>query len=206
MEHYITRRKVLSDACHAILKEMYMRAQPPADIDVYAECYKRGVLDKDKDRVYEWHYLPQEVQVQILDDYLEAYNANDQFKYWTENLLNLLKEGGYQTVYEDVFKTGEKVRSAKPTEKLDKIIGKESAEKVYDLINKFLDFYQLNGDELTLRGIVFNSPTTNPKTVKEKWKDIVIDDSVYKGYKDQDWDYTYKDYYDGEITGNIEED
>ena len=196
--NYITRDKVLSEAVNKLLEEMYRRAQPPVDINKYIQQYKDGTLDKDKDHVEDWHYLPMEVQTQIINDYLRAYGAEDQTRKQFEWLIHLFKEGGLKTVYRDMFDTGEKVRTADNTPKLDEIIGEENAQQVYELINDFLGFYRTNHDEWAIRSIIWYCPTTNPETVIEKWGEGVIDDSVYKGY-DGEWDYTYKDYIDGKI-------
>lgn len=203
MSNCITRSKIICEACERMLKEMYLRAQPSINIDNYTKAYKEGKLDKDKDRCYEWHYLPVQVQRQIVDDYLEAYNANDQMKYWLERLIDLFKNGGHRTVHKDIFGTGELVRTGEKTEKLDELIGKDNAEKVYKLIEDFLNFYRTDLDECSIRFTIFQCPTTNPKTVEDKWN-IKIDDSVYKNEYGE-WDYADKDYFDGKIT-NCEED
>lgn len=199
MKYYIDRNDIIEEACHRMLKEMYMRAQPPVDIDDYIAKYKDGTFDKEKDRCYEWHYLPSEIQNQIVEDYLKAYNANDQMREYFGWLLDLFKNGGYRTVYKDVFGDGKETRSAEETEKLPELIGEENAEKVYNLIKDFLGFYRRNLDECSIRWTIMQSPTTNPDTVKKHWgEDFKIDDSVYKN-SDGEWDYTYKDYYDGKI-------
>ena len=201
MANYISRREILGEACDRMIREMYMRAQPSVDINIYIDKFKSGELDPEKDRVYDWHYLPMEVQSQIVQDYLNAYGANDWLKRACEFLLELFKEGGRRTVYEDLFNTGEAIRSSEQTEKLDELIGNENAEKVYKLMNDFLGFYRTNLDEHTIRAAIFQCPTSNPKSVIEKWgPDFKIDDSVYKGYNDEDWDYAYKGYYDGKLS------
>ena len=201
MSNYITRNKVIAEACTNMIKEMYRRAQPPVDIMLYEGCYKKGILDPNKDRCYEWHYLPEQVQRQIVEDYLDAYGANDWLKRACEFLLRNFKEGGYRTVYKDIFNDGQKVRTSEETEKLDELIGKENAEKVYKLMDDFLGFYRTNMDEHAIRGAIFKCPTSNPNTVIEKWgPDFKIDDSVYKD-EDDEYDYRYKDYIDGKCNG-----
>ena len=199
MKYYIDRSDIIEEACHRMLKEMYMRAQPPVDIDDYIAKYKDGTFDKEKDRCYEWHYLPSAIQTQIVEDYLEAYNANDQMREQFKWLIDLFKNGGRRTVYKDIFNDGKEVRTSEETEKLPELIGEENAEKVYSLINDFLGFYRRNRDELSIRWTIMQAPTTNSNTVKEHWgQDFEVDDSVYKN-NDDEWDYTYKDYYNGEI-------
>jgi len=199
--NYITRDKVIAEACTNMIKEMYRRSQPTADIMVYEELYKKGILDPNKDRCYEWHYLPEQVQRQIVEDYLDAYGANDWLKRACKFLMENFKEGGHRTVYKDIFGTGELVRSGEETEKLDELIGKENAEKVYGLMEDFMGFYRTNRDEHAIRGAIFKCPTSNPHTVIEKWgSDFKIDESVYKD-EDNKYDYKYKDYIDGECTG-----
>lgn len=198
--NYITRNKVIAEACTNMIKEMYRRAQPSVDIMLYEECYKNAILDPNKDRCYEWHYLPEQVQRQIVEDYLDAYGANDWLKRACEFLLRNFKEGGYRTVYKDIFNDGKKVRTSEETEKLDELIGKENAETVYKLMEDFMGFYRTNMDEHAIRGAIFKCPTSNPKTVLEKWgPDFKIDDSVYKN-EDDEYDYRYKDYIDGACT------
>lgn len=202
MSNYITRDKVIAEACTNMIKEMYRRAQPSVDIMLYEECYKKGILDPNKDFCENWHYLPAQVQRQIVEDYLEAYGANDWLKRACEFLMRCFIEGGHRTVYKDIFGTGEKVRTGEETEKLDELIGKENAEKVYKLMEDFMGFYRTNMDEHAIRGAIFKCPSSNPETVIEKWgPDFKIDDSVYKGYDGEEYDYTYKDYIDGACTG-----
>lgn len=207
MSNYITRSKVLERACHDMIREMYLRAQPAVDIDTYEECYRRGILDPERDRCYEWHYLPMEIQSQIVNDYLGAYCADDQFKKWCEFLMNNFKNGGHREVHRDVFGTGEMVRTSEKTEKLNELIGDDNADKVYSLINDFIGFYRTNMDEHTVRCAIFQCPTSNPSTVIARWgDDFKIDDSVYKGWDEESWDYTYKDYYDGVCQGDAYRD
>lgn len=199
--NYITRDKIITEACTNMIKEMYRRAQPSVDITLYQECYKNGILDADKDRCYEWHYLPVQVQQQIIEDYIKAYGANDWLKTACEFLIEVFKDGGRRTAYKDIFGTGERVRTSEKTEKLDELIGNENAEKVYKLMNDFMGFYRTNTDEHDIRMTVFWCPTSNPKTVIEKWgPDFKVDDSVYKN-ESGEYDYTYKDYIDGTCTG-----
>ena len=199
--NYITRDKIITEACTNMLKEMYRRSQPSVDITLYQECYKNDILDADKDRCYEWHYLPEQVQRQIVEDYLEAYGANDWLKRACEFLMDVFKNGGHRTAYKDIFGTGERVRTSEKTEKLDELIGAENAEKVYKLMNDFMGFYRTNTDEHDIRMTIFMCPTRNPKTVIEKWgPDFKVDDSVYKD-EDDEYNYKYKDYIDGTCTG-----
>lgn len=199
MEKWISRRKILAEACERMIKEMFMRAQPPVDIDIYKQAYKLGLLT-EKDKFFEWHYLPEEIQLQIIEDYLNAYSAQDHMDEQYKQLVKFFKEGGMRDVYKDVFGNGEKIRTGEETEKLHELIGEENAEKVYKLMDELNGFYRTNLDECTIRWQILNySPTSNPQTVIEKWGDKVkIDDSVYKGYDNETWDYTYKDYYNGE--------
>lgn len=201
--NYVTRRDVIRRACDDMITEMYHRAQPSVNIKSYEEMYRLGVLDKDTDRCYEWHYLPEAVQRQIVDDYLDAYNLRDQFRLQLEKLLDLFRNGGHRTVFKDIFGTGENVRTGEETEHLDELIGEDNAKTVYSLIDEFLMFYRTNMEEMQLRSAIFSCPTSNPNTVRERWGDkFIIDESVYKN-QDDEYDYHYKDYIDGRITGEM---
>ena len=115
--------------------------------------------------------------------------------------MEIFKDGGHRTAYKDVLGTGERIRTSEKTEKLDELIGNENAEKVYKLMNDFMRFYRTNTDEHNIRMTIFMCPTSNPKTVIEKWgPDFKVDDSVYKN-ESGEYDYTYKDYIDGTCTG-----
>lgn len=200
MSNYITRRKVISEAYDNMIKEMYRRAQPSIDYTVYEEKYKNGTLDPNKDFCENWHYLPEQVQRQIVEDYLEAYGANDWLKRACDFLMHCFKNGGHRTVYKDIFGTGEKVRTGEETEKLDELIGKENAEKVYKLMEDFMGFYRTNLDEHAIRSGIMYCPTSDADKVEAHWG-IKINDDVYKGYDGEEYDYTYKDYIDGKCTG-----
>lgn len=190
-----TRREVLEQAYNECLFEMYRRAQPSVNLQEYIDKIESGELSKDS-RIYEWHYLPNEVMKQIFDDCVHAYSAEDHFRKTLEFLLEDFKEGGYRTVFKDVFNTGEQTRTAEKTETLPELIGEENAEKVYALINDFLGFYHTNTEYFMLVGLIMQAPTSNREVVEKKWG-IEIDDSVYKN-RDGNWDYTYYDYIDGE--------
>lgn len=188
MKRVITRQDVLSNATHDMLRNMYKLATPSGDFDEYIEKFKTGELDPEKDRIYEWHYLPEAVQREIVEDYLDAYGANDWLKRSCEFLMRNFKEGGHRTAHKDVFGTGELVRTSEDTEKLNELIGDENAEKVYKLMDDFMRFYRTNLDEMTIRGAIFSAPTCNKETVIEHWgDDLVIDDSVYED-SDEDYD------------------
>lgn len=198
MCNWISRRQVIEEAQERLLKELYRRAQPPADIMEYSKKYQSGELT-EKDRCYEWHYLPHEVESQIIEDYLEAYNANDQMKEYFTWIKELFLKGGYRTVFKDIYGEGKEVQTGEKTEILPELIGQENTDKVIKLIDDFLGFYRRNLDECAIRWVCMQGPTSNPKTVEEHWG-IKVDDSVYKDYDDENWNYSYKDYIDGKIT------
>lgn len=201
-EHWISRRDIIAKAQHDLIREMYLRAQPSVDIDDYDF---NALTKEEKEHFQEWYYLPIEIQNQLVDDYLEAYAAEDPMKMWFNWLIERFKEGGHRTVYKEIFKPGEKVRTGEETEKLDELIGAENAEKVYKLMQDFMGFYRTNMDEHTIRGAVMFGPTPTADTVEAHWG-IKVNDDVYKGYDGKMWDYTYQDYINGKITFQPDEE
>jgi hypothetical protein len=87
---------------------------------------------------------------------------------------------------------GESVRTAEKTPSLEWVIGKENAQKVFDLIKDIKDFYKFDKDEAQFDFNVYLgcSPTSNAETVKEYWKsqgiDIEIDTTELS--EDQYWE------------------
>lgn len=187
----LNRQSIISEAIDRCLTEMYEKAQPSADWHEYLELAKQGKIGKDE-RVFERHYLSQTQFEYILDKYKKAYRCVNE---WTSNidfLVNCFKEGGLKDVWVEKDDQYSGYRSAEETPTLDNLIGKQNADKVYQLIKDLENFYHFDRDEeiFSVNVALGCSPTSNAKTVKEYWAsqgiDIEIDETPLS--KDDYWE------------------
>lgn len=190
----LNREKIIDQAFHDCVKEMYARSQPPADYDQLLEDFKNGKIGKDE-RVYERHYLSSEEFKYILDKYKRAYNIKEQ---WTDNIELLeqyLTEGGTKDKYIEAhtdeygyhpgYRGYEKVEPIK--KQLDVILNEYNLydenmlNKLYDAVINTIkackNFYKFDREESSFSCSVAlgASPTSNPDTVKEYWKSQGVD-------------------------------
>lgn len=204
-----TRKELMNSLIEEGIKEAYLRAQPPVDISqVNWEEYEKDPL-KEEYPLYDRHYLPIEIQSQILDDIISTLNASNDIDVYGELILSYLEKGGHKEVYKPLVEGGSPCRSYENTPKLEELIGKENAEKAFELIKECMRFYNSRYEENRIRSSVFQYPTSNAEKVKEYWEKmgqpIEIDDSVYKNHYG-DWDYSAKEYINGKVTIEDEED
>jgi len=187
----IDKDTIMKKAIDDCLEEMFQKSQPKASYFDYVEKVKRGEISKDE-KIFERHYLNETQFNYIAEKYKKAYRLK---RTWDPNikfLLDCLKEGGYKTVYKPLVEGGESIRTAEKTPSLEWVIGKENAQKVFDLIKDIKDFYKFDKDEAQFDFNVYLgcSPTSNAETVKEYWKsqgiDIEIDTTELS--EDQYWE------------------
>lgn len=203
----LTREKVISEAIDRCMAEMYEKAQPSANWYTYLEKAKNGEIGKDE-RIYERHYLNHTQFEYILNKYKKAYRCVNEWRSNIDFLVKCFKEGGLKDIWvkdDSDFKGG--YRSAEATPTLEKLIGKENADKVYTLIDDLKNFYHFDRDEekLSFNVCLGASPCSNAKTVKEYWKsqgvDIEIDETELS--KDDYWEI---DHYGKILDEDDEED
>lgn len=204
-----TRKELMDSLIEEGIKEAYLRAQPPVDIfQVNWEEYEKDTL-KEEYPFYDRYYLPMEIQSQILDDIVSALNASNDMDVYGELILAYLEKGGHKEVYKPLIEGGSPCRNYEDTPKLEELIGKENAEKTFELIKECMKFYNSRYEENRIRSSVFQYPTSNAEKVKEYWEKmgqpIEIDDSVYKNHYG-DWEYSAKEYINGKVTIEDDED
>lgn len=172
----VSKDTIMKKAIDDCLEEMFQKSQPKASYFDYVEKVKRGEISKEE-KVFEHHYLNKTQFDYIANKYKKAYRLE---RTWIPNidfLLDCLKQGGFKTVYKPLIEGGEPVRNAEKTPSLDLVIGKENAQKVFNLIEDIRDFYKFDKDEAQFDFNVYLgcSPTSNAETVKEYWKSQGID-------------------------------
>lgn len=185
----ISRKDVLKKAIEDCVTTMYKSAQPPCDIrELIKKSKETGeAVDSDEDPLYNKHYLPQNVFTEIEDMYMDAYGIRSTWHDYVDTVKEYLEKGGPHYEYHENHK-----KELVTTEPLEKLIGKEHADIVFELIDKCKHFYRYNADECAFRMNVClgSSPTSNKEVVeqhyKEKGEDVKIDDSVYD--TDEFWD------------------
>lgn len=190
-----SRREILEKAVHDCYKEMYAKAQPSADWDKIVQEFKDGIRDKDE-RVYEQHYLSKEEYEYIVDKYIDMYNINSHWKDDINILEEYLSKGGLKDKYIErkIDEDGFTHPGYRSTEKVDPLYNhikeilkdeygedwyefadekaRRITDKVMELIKECKDFYKFDKEENDFRFscALGASPTCNPQTVKEYWK------------------------------------
>jgi len=192
---------IMREAIDRCLSEMFEKAQPRANWHEYLEMAKRGEISKDEN-IYERHYLSDTEFNYIANKYKKAYGFKRHWKDDCDWILHNLKEGGYRDAWikdED----GDKHRESEKTKPLNELIGDESAEKVYQLIEDFKDFYRFDREESVFDFNVYLgcSPTSNVQTVIDYWKSVGVDIEI-----DEKKDLTEDDFWEIDMYGHKLED
>lgn len=197
----LDRQKIIEQAFHDCMKEMYARSQPSVDYDQLLEDAKNGKIGKDE-RVYERYYLSTEEFNYIRDKYINAYNIKESWKSNIELLEDYLINGGTKDKYiaartdeygyHPGYRGYEKVKPIK--EQIEKILNDGFAsgevspfvkdtikdkivESVMKTISDCKEFYRFDREESSFSCSLAlgASPSSNPETVKEYWKSQGID-------------------------------
>ena len=225
----LNRDKVIDQAFHDCMKEMYAKAQPSVDYDQLIADFKSGKITEDaKNHIYDRYYLSSEEFSYILDKYVDAYKIKSSW----DSHFNLLEEYIQKGGTKDVFKPDwvdnngdwhpgtrdyEKVPSVENRfkEYFKLVLGEEHpdssiyAKDLSDIVNDSIscckNFYCHTREESSFRGGIALgcSPTSNKEKVIEYWKsqgvDIIIEDRNPLLL----WDY---DYYGNEIDEVMKEE
>lgn len=180
----LDRKKVIEQAFRDCIKEMYAKAQPPADYDTLIELVKNGVINESETPIYQRYYLSQQEFIYIRDKYIKAYGLESHWQSDIEVLEKYLREGGTKDVWKDGRREYAKV--APIIEQLTSVLNYEDAKKVNSLIFSNIEncknFYRFDREESDFSCSVAlgASPISNPQAVVDYWKsqgiDIVIEE------------------------------
>lgn len=174
---------LLTEAIKGCLRQMYKKAQPPADFDNLPP-------DSKEYPIYQRHYLSKKAYKVIEQYFIDTYQLSNDFPSYCDLLENYLVEGGPVEVYvKEKGKPG--FRDYEQSPKISDVISSEDVEKVLKLIHNCKEFYNSNYRENQFRFNVANySPTSNKQTVIDYWKSQDIDIEIV----DYDDDYMYERY------------
>lgn len=213
------REDVLSKALMDCIKEMFAKAQPPADFDNLIAEKKAGKIDEDKDGpVYDRHYLSYEEFNYILDKYKKAYRIASEWKEDIDILEEYLVQGGSKDKYVESYTdedgtfhsahhSYEKVKPLKDQifeylrdvhvyddTQLAEDLGDKISEIVMNIISDCKNFYNFNADEMKFINtlMMWATPTSNKETVKKWWKEHYdVDIEIEDRNPLLFWDYDY---------------
>ena len=165
----MTREDILNEAMDRCLTEMYKRAQPSISWKKIKELTERGVYNVGN-QFMDQHYLSKEEYVDILNEYILAYNIHYPFKEHCDTVYHYLKDGGRkdEIVIEDNLPPK---RVIVDTPKLSDVIGEENAQSVFELIESCKNYFRGEANETGFRFNVMNySPSSNKQAVQNYWK------------------------------------
>ena len=200
----LDREKILAEAIHRCLEEMYRKAQPKADYNKYIKKKREGKISEKTTPIHDRHYLPKKEFLYIKNKYLEAYRCQNE---WTSNidfLLMCLEDGGLRDIWvSDPKNPHTGYRSAEATPQLKTLLGDEKAQEVINLIKDLKDFYRFDrdGEKFNYNVCLGPSPTSNAETVRNYWKSRGVDIEI-----DEKKDLTEDDYWEIDEFGHILKD
>lgn len=213
----LDREKVISQAFHDCMKEMYAKAQPSVDYDQLVADFKSGkITEGPNDHIYDRYYLSSEEFSYILDKYVKAYNIEGKWNRYMEILQEYVSNGGSKDVYKPDYtdKDGEWHPGHRDYEKVlpmkkqlenyfKLVLGednpdvsiyvKDLSDMVDNIIADCKNFYSFEREESSFRcGIALGaSPTSNPDKVIEYWKKQGVDVQIEKRNPMLLWDMDY---------------
>lgn len=218
----IDRDKILEQAYHDCMKEMYARSQPSVDYDQLLEDAKNGKIGKDE-QIYERYYLSQEEFEYVRNKYINAYGIKQHWIPDVEVLEDYLKNGGTKDKYIKAhtdeygyhpgYRGYEKVKPILDQIHIildkygidDKNIESDITETIFKTIEDCKNFYKFDREQSSFACSVAlgPSPTSNPEMVKEYWKSQGVDVDIEIRNPLLFWD---QDYYGDEFEEVMEED
>ena len=183
----LTRDKIIEQAYHECMAEMYAKSQPSVDFNQLLADAKSGKIGKDE-KVYERYYLSHPEFDHIREKYIDAYNIKSTWKSNIEVLEQYLTEGGNKDKYieahtdeygyhpgyrgyESVKPIGEQIQDILKTELGDGHfeVGNKILEAVMNTIKDCKEYYRFDREENDFNYSVAlgPSPCSNKDTVKE---------------------------------------
>lgn len=186
---------IIKEASYRCMKEMYARAQPPADYDVILSGYKtEQELGKEPTAVGNRHYLSYKEFMYVLEKYIRAYNLEEKFKGHCDIIIEDMQKGCSKDacIPDTKDEYGNCVPGYRGYEAVPPIresIGEDAANKVREFIEQRKSFYRFdnNEDKFRISISLSDSPTTSSKDVIDYWKsqgvELHIDARDYEEYQ-----------------------
>lgn len=213
-KYRLYRGGVFEKAFHDCVKEMYEKAQPPADYDEYIKQVKDGkITDATRPYIYQRHYLSEEETKYIAEKYIDAYRMRNEWKSNIDLLIKDLEEGCSIDKYipEHTDEYGNHHPGHRGYEHRDPLVkrlenicgdpelAKKMSDEVFDYIENRKNFYRFDREEEKFNVNVFlgSCPSHVKEEVIDYWKsqgtdiDIVERDPrtfwmIDEGYSDEE--------------------
>lgn len=150
------------------LNEMYVRSFPSITIEDFDEIYKECPPEEQNFRK---HYLPKEIQNEIVDYFINEFDISDKFKDHLDYINGCILEGFYKKVYNE---DGKKYVKTLPLQDLLK--DKDDVKIIEELLSDLAKEHTRDYKAERFRFNVWNwAPSENKKEVMEYWKSQGVD-------------------------------
>lgn len=215
------RDKVIEQAFHDCMKEMYAKAQPSLDYDLATEQIKSGeMVDTKEDPVYGRHYLSHDEFKYILDKYIDGYNIKSKWLDYVGVVEKYLTKGGTKDKYIERdgdnpgYRGYEEVAPIR--EQIQNILKESTGNDSDELTNKIVEcvlntisdckkFYKFDKENLqfSMSVALGHSPSSSLEKVQKYWDDKGVDIKIVERNPLLMWD---RDYYGDEFEEVMEEE
>lgn len=187
--NYERRNKIDEKLCLDLLDKLYSVSYPKVEGDFLTISKDTDKKSHDKWRwPIDFYYVPDDVYKIIVDDFLYAHRFSCSWKEDMDFLIGILFEkGGLNEVYGPTEWTKEPLRHCEDVPTIDKIIPKEYADKLKEVLENYKRTYQFG--ERDYNGMMLSTynygPSTSRENVIKAWKesfgmDIEIpDDTIW---------------------------
>lgn len=215
MKTNMTRSDILGQALKECMREMYSKAQPPADYDKYVKQVQSGEITDERPYIYQRHYLSDKEAHYIVDKYIDTYRFKNEWISNIDLLLKDLKNGcivdkyiddytdsngnthpGYRG-YDNRAPLKERISDIlKQSGTAENGLSEKICEEVFDYIENRRNFYRFDREENQFNYSIFlgSCPTSNKQAVIDYWKsqgkDIEIVDRDERSFWMRDNGYT----------------
>ena len=166
----ISEDSLLEEAYNRCLQEMYFYAQPSIDFKkTQEEANKKFKETGEKTYIINQHYLSSEMYEKIAEKYIHAYHLESEFFDDCDLIKRYMDgEGMVFTNEKDVLGN----RKYEKLPKLEEVIGKENANKVFEYIDNAKNFYRFDNGARNFQWGLFNlAPTSNKEVVEKYWEE-----------------------------------
>lgn len=191
----VSEDSLLEEAYNRCLQEMYFHAQPSIDFEkAQKEANKKFEKTGEKTHIIDQHYLSSDMYEKIIKKYVDAYHLESEFFNDCDIIKRYMDGEGMINGYGKDELGNRKIEKLP---KLEEVIGKENAEKVFEYIENAKNFYRFDNGAKSLRWGLFNlGPTSNKEMVEKYWEE--------QGKPIKIRDYTEEEQYDLVYYGEIE--
>lgn len=174
--NYEHKDDIQTDLLYKLLNKLYSLSYPKPNLDFETMAKVSHTLSNQKWKYpIDFYYMPQEVQREIINDFLEKHNIEFYWKSNMDFLIDILfNKGGIKEVYSTDEHNDKPYRHCIDVEILEKQIPKEYSDKVKEILKGYADTYKFGSrDYNSLNLSAYNySPNINRNNVISAWKEV----------------------------------